>query len=57
MIGAHERPAAPQTPAKMSFRADIHASGGIASVTSAHQKFQVKYVDETKEHAEVSCNL
>ncbi|VDK26977.1 unnamed protein product, partial [Taenia asiatica] len=52
--GAHERPAAPQTPAKMSFRADIHASGGIASVTSAHQKFQVKYVDETKEHAEVS---
>ncbi|KAL5966196.1 von Willebrand factor A domain-containing protein 5A [Taenia solium] len=54
--GAHERSAAPQAPAKMSFRADIHASGGIASVTSAHQKFQVKYVDETKEHAEVSVS-
>ncbi|VDM36336.1 unnamed protein product [Hydatigera taeniaeformis] len=51
---AHKSGAVERMAAKVSFTADVHADGGIASVTSAHNKFQVKYVDGRKEDAEVS---
>ncbi|CDS35741.1 von Willebrand factor A domain containing protein [Echinococcus multilocularis] len=52
--GAHGCTAAPHLSAKMSFVADICATGGVLSVTSAHQKFQVSFVDEAKEHAKIT---
>ena len=52
--GIHEKAASSKLAAKMSFTADIYADGGILSVTSAHQKFDVSFVDEAKKHAKVS---
>ncbi|VUZ46093.1 unnamed protein product [Hymenolepis diminuta] len=42
--------------AKMDFTAEIYAAGGILSVTSAHHKFNVDYLDDTKSHAKVSLS-
>ncbi|KAM7540844.1 hypothetical protein Aperf_G00000031153 [Anoplocephala perfoliata] len=40
--------------AKMKFTAEIYAAGGIFSVTSAHEKFTVDFLDPAKTHAKVS---
>ena len=39
--------------AKMSFAANVYADGGILSVTSAAQKFNVEFLDEAKKQAKV----
>lgn len=53
-LGANVR--ASKLAAKMDFTAEIYATGGILSVTSAHHKFNVDYLDDAKSHAKVSLS-